>query len=35
VTSLDLNPVVVGPRGSGCMAVDAVVFVHEETARCQ
>ena len=35
VTSLDLNPVVVGSRGSGCMAVDAVVFVHEEAARCQ
>jgi hypothetical protein len=35
VASLDLNPVVVGPRGSGCVAVDAVVFLNEETARCQ
>ncbi|MEO8038095.1 MAG: acetate--CoA ligase family protein [Betaproteobacteria bacterium] len=27
VTSLDLNPVLVGARGEGCVALDAVVFV--------
>lgn len=26
IASLDVNPVIVGPRGSGCVAVDAVVF---------
>ena len=26
ITSLDLNPVLVGNRGAGCMALDAVVF---------
>lgn len=32
VLSLDLNPVMVGERGAGCVAVDAVVFVEEETS---
>ena len=27
IASLDLNPVLVGARGEGCMALDAVVFV--------
>ena len=26
VTNLDINPVIVGARGSGCVAVDAVVY---------
>jgi acyl-CoA synthetase (NDP forming) len=26
IESLDVNPVIVGPRGSGCVAVDAVIF---------
>jgi hypothetical protein len=26
ITSLDLNPVLVGSRGAGCIALDAVVF---------
>jgi succinyl-CoA synthetase beta subunit len=26
ITSIDLNPVLIGDRGNGCMAVDAVVF---------
>jgi hypothetical protein len=29
VLSLDLNPIIVGERGAGCVAVDAVVFVDE------
>ena len=26
ITQLDINPVIVGARGEGCLAVDAVVF---------
>jgi hypothetical protein len=26
VTNLDINPVIVGRRGQGCVAVDAVVY---------
>ena len=33
VLSLDLNPVIVGEHGTGCVAVDAVVFVDEEIPR--
>ena len=29
VQSLDLNPVMVGERGAGCVAVDAVVYIDE------
>ena len=28
VTQLDVNPVIVGARGQGCIAVDAVIFSH-------
>ena len=30
VTSLDINPVIVGARGQGCTAVDAVVYRNGE-----
>ncbi|NBS96012.1 MAG: CoA-binding protein [Betaproteobacteria bacterium] len=33
VLSLDLNPVIVGEQGAGCVAVDAVVFVDEGIPR--
>jgi hypothetical protein len=29
VASLDLNPVLVGSAGEGCLALDAVVFVED------
>lgn len=33
VTSLDLNPVLVGAAGDGCVALDAVVFVEASASR--
>lgn len=32
VDSLDLNPLLVGARGEGCLALDAVVYVKESTS---
>ncbi len=33
VTNLDINPVIVGARGEGCVAVDAVVYRAAEASR--
>ena len=32
LASLDLNPVVIGSDGAGCIALDAVAFISDETA---
>jgi acyl-CoA synthetase (NDP forming) len=33
VTSVDINPIVVGASGEGCLALDAVVFLERSPAR--